>query len=81
MYSVRESMKRPQQKRNKMEKALRRLHGPNPVSRNFDLVFKKYAGSRREEFLASGYKTVDEFINEMRGRNALGELDVPGPFQ
>jgi hypothetical protein len=48
--------------------------------RNFNLAMKKYAGSRRGSLLAMGYKSVDEFINDIRGRNASGELDVPGPF-
>jgi AbrB family looped-hinge helix DNA binding protein len=35
---------------------------------NFDLAMKKYAGSLRESFLASGYKSVDEYIDDIRGR-------------
>jgi len=35
---------------------------------NFDLAMKKYAGSLRKQFLASGYKSVDEYIDDIRGR-------------
>ncbi len=35
---------------------------------DFDLAIKKYAGSLRKTFLASGYKSVDDFIDESRGR-------------
>jgi AbrB family looped-hinge helix DNA binding protein len=53
---------------------------PTRDTKNFDRAIKKYAGSLRKRFFADGYKNVDEFINESRGRNAVGELDVPGPF-
>jgi hypothetical protein len=46
----------------------------------FDLAIKKYGGSLRKQFLASGYTSVDQYINEIRGRNVKGELDVPGPY-
>jgi AbrB family looped-hinge helix DNA binding protein len=36
--------------------------------RNFKLAMKKYAGSLRKSFLAKGYKSVDQFIDESRGR-------------
>jgi AbrB family looped-hinge helix DNA binding protein len=48
--------------------------------KKFDRAIKKYAGTLRTRFLADGQKSVDEFINESRGRNAAGELDVPSPF-
>lgn len=35
---------------------------------SFDRAMKKYAGSLRKSFLASGYKSVDDFIDESRGR-------------
>jgi AbrB family looped-hinge helix DNA binding protein len=35
---------------------------------NFDLAMEKYAGSLRKSFLASGYKSVDDFIDASRGR-------------
>ncbi len=35
--------------------------------RNFDLAMKKYAGSLRKDFLAKGYKSVDEYLDETRG--------------
>jgi AbrB family looped-hinge helix DNA binding protein len=35
---------------------------------NLDLAIKKYGGSLRKRFLASGYKSVDEYIDEIRGR-------------
>lgn len=35
---------------------------------NFDLAMKKYAGSLRKQFLADGYTSVDQYINESRGR-------------
>ena len=35
--------------------------------RNFELAMKKYAGSLRESFLAKGYKSVDEYLDESRG--------------
>jgi AbrB family looped-hinge helix DNA binding protein len=34
----------------------------------FDRAIKKYAGSLRKSFLASGYKSVDDFIDQSRGR-------------
>jgi len=49
--------------------------------RNFELAIEKYGGSLRKRFLASGYTSVDQYIDESRGRNAKGELDVPGPFE
>jgi AbrB family looped-hinge helix DNA binding protein len=36
---------------------------------NFELAIKKYAGSLRKQFLAKGYKSVDQYIDEMRGRD------------
>ncbi|HEV2620234.1 MAG TPA: AbrB/MazE/SpoVT family DNA-binding domain-containing protein [Acidobacteriaceae bacterium] len=35
---------------------------------NLDLAIKKYGGSLRKQFLADGYKSVDEYIAESRGR-------------
>jgi AbrB family looped-hinge helix DNA binding protein len=35
--------------------------------RNFDLAIKKYAGSLRKAFLAKGYKSVDQYLDETRG--------------
>jgi AbrB family looped-hinge helix DNA binding protein len=35
--------------------------------RNFDLAIKKYAGSLRQAFLAKGYKSVDQYLDETRG--------------
>ena len=35
--------------------------------RNFDLAIKKYGGSLRQAFLAKGYKSVDEYLDETRG--------------
>jgi AbrB family looped-hinge helix DNA binding protein len=35
---------------------------------NFERAIKKYAGSLRKSFLASGYKSIDDFIDESRGR-------------
>ncbi len=35
--------------------------------RNFKLAMKKYAGSLRESFLAKGYKSIDEYLDETRG--------------
>jgi AbrB family looped-hinge helix DNA binding protein len=34
---------------------------------NFELAFKKYAGSLREEFLAEGNTSVDQYLDETRG--------------
>jgi len=44
---------------------------PKPANSDmadFDLAIKKYAGSLRKSFLARGYKSVDQFIDESRGR-------------
>ncbi len=35
---------------------------------NLDLAIKKYGGSLRNQFLADGYTSVDEYIAESRGR-------------
>ncbi|HEY2861556.1 MAG TPA: AbrB/MazE/SpoVT family DNA-binding domain-containing protein [Terracidiphilus sp.] len=35
--------------------------------RNFDLAMKKYAGSLRKQFLADGYTSVDQYLDETRG--------------
>lgn len=35
--------------------------------RNFDLALKKYAGTLRKAFLAKGYKSVDQYLDETRG--------------
>jgi AbrB family looped-hinge helix DNA binding protein len=34
---------------------------------NFELAFKKYAGTLRKSFLAKGYKSVDHYLDETRG--------------
>jgi AbrB family looped-hinge helix DNA binding protein len=36
---------------------------------DFELALKRYGGSLRKQFLAKGYKSVDEYLNEMRGRD------------
>lgn len=41
---------------------------PKPKVSNIDLAIKKYGGSLRKQFLADGYKSVDEYIAESRGR-------------
>ncbi|HEY5055972.1 MAG TPA: AbrB/MazE/SpoVT family DNA-binding domain-containing protein [Acidobacteriaceae bacterium] len=41
---------------------------PEDEMANFDLAMKKYAGSLRKRFLASGYKSVDDYIDDIRGR-------------
>ena len=38
---------------------------------NFKLAIQKYAGSLRKSFLASGYKSVEEYIYDIRGREAF----------
>jgi AbrB family looped-hinge helix DNA binding protein len=35
--------------------------------RNFDLATKKYAGSLRKQFLADGYTSVDQYLDEIGG--------------
>jgi AbrB family looped-hinge helix DNA binding protein len=35
--------------------------------RNFELALKKYGGSLRKEFLADGYTSVDQYLDETRG--------------
>jgi AbrB family looped-hinge helix DNA binding protein len=35
--------------------------------RNFDLAMKRYAGSLRKKFLADGYTSVDQYLDETRG--------------
>jgi AbrB family looped-hinge helix DNA binding protein len=35
--------------------------------RNFELALKKYGGSLRKQFLADGYKSVDQYLDETRG--------------
>lgn len=41
---------------------------PRRDLRNLDLAIKKYGGTLRKQFLADGYKNVDEYIAESRGR-------------
>jgi AbrB family looped-hinge helix DNA binding protein len=36
---------------------------------NFELALKRYGGSLRKQFLAKGYKSVDQYLDEMRGRD------------
>ena len=35
--------------------------------RNFELAIKKYGGSLRKQFLADGYTSVDQYLDETRG--------------
>jgi AbrB family looped-hinge helix DNA binding protein len=35
--------------------------------RNFKLAVKKYGGSLRKQFLADGYTSVDQYLDETRG--------------
>jgi AbrB family looped-hinge helix DNA binding protein len=42
---------------------------PKDDMANFELALKKYGGSLRKQFLAKGYKSVDEYLDEMRGRD------------
>ena len=72
-------MKRIQRDRIKIEKTLRGQHGPDRAMADLDLAVKKYGGSLRESFLTSGYKSVDEFIYESRGRDAFKELKPVDP--
>ena len=36
---------------------------------SFELALKRYGGSLRKRFLAKGYKSVDQYLDEMRGRD------------
>jgi len=74
--------RRPAKPRSKTQSEARKAPD-SPVKADmvgFDLAIKKYGGSLRKQFLASGYTSVDQYINEIRGRNVKGELDVPGPY-
>jgi AbrB family looped-hinge helix DNA binding protein len=39
----------------------------------FEAALKKYRGSLRKRFLAKGYKSVDQYLDEMRGRDETRE--------
>ncbi len=41
---------------------------PKRDMRKFDQAIKKYRGSMREQFLADGYTSTDQFTAEIRGR-------------
>jgi bifunctional DNA-binding transcriptional regulator/antitoxin component of YhaV-PrlF toxin-antitoxin module len=34
----------------------------------FNRWFEKYRGSKRAEFLAAGYTSIEEYMNDLRGR-------------
>jgi AbrB family looped-hinge helix DNA binding protein len=36
---------------------------------DFEAALKRYGGSLRKQFLAKGYKSVDQYVDEMRGRD------------
>jgi AbrB family looped-hinge helix DNA binding protein len=36
---------------------------------DFERALKRYGGSLRKQFLAKGYKSVNDYIDEMRGRD------------
>ena len=36
---------------------------------DFERALKRYGGSLRKQFLAKGYKSVDQYLDEMRGRD------------
>jgi AbrB family looped-hinge helix DNA binding protein len=36
---------------------------------DFEKALKRYGGSLRKQFLAKGYKSVDQYLDEMRGRD------------
>jgi AbrB family looped-hinge helix DNA binding protein len=36
---------------------------------DFEQALKRYGGSLRKQFLAKGYKSVDQYVDEMRGRD------------
>ena len=36
---------------------------------DFEKALKRYGGSLRKRFLAKGYKSVDQYLDEMRGRD------------
>ena len=41
---------------------------PRRDMKRFDEALQRYRGSLRRQFLADGYKSVDEYLKETRGR-------------